>query len=116
MSRIFIVEYPRHDIADLERLGRVFEIWPPGTSRPSVWDTDRLTEETIRKFNRLGFKPEEDALAYVGSGVLVATTLAALVGHYGRVQVVLFDNKNQKYIARTLGVTNGQAATNSACS
>lgn len=111
---VFLVETPYKDVSRINTYGEPAMLWPAGISRPSIWDTERVTASALARLETMGYNPDVDYLALVGSNALVSIVLAAVCSHYGQIGVVMFDNKNQKYIARRLGVPREQPITNSA--
>jgi hypothetical protein len=57
-----------------------------------------VTISTIRdKLDRIGFNPNEDAVALTGPMIIVTYFMSVLIFKFGKVKTLLFDAKQSKY-------------------
>jgi hypothetical protein len=71
--------------------------------RPRAFETERMLDRVIEQLKAREFDPERDALVLSGQLVYVSVLLAAALMEHGRVNLLVFDAVNERYVARSMG-------------
>lgn len=104
VAKVFIIESPKikMDIEDAERYGELITVFDHRTRRASVFNTDAYSEDLIERLRILGYDPETDHVAVIGSHVSLAVAIAAISIKYGRINLLLFRAGEEGYVSRSL--------------
>jgi len=105
MSRVFIIERPRHsiDISRAEEHGEIEFVFGDNDRRSSIFRCTNFGDEVIEKMRQMHFDHRHDMLCMVGSMVPISVALAAIVTQYPTVNVLFYHAAESRYVRKTIG-------------
>lgn len=106
MVRLIVTEPPssRRAVADPSAFGdKMIYLFAVGEQRPSLFDTDALSDLICDKLLKINYKPDEDIIV-IGGGITINCHLCAVIGvAYGEFKVLLYDSNKGRYFEGKLG-------------
>lgn len=102
MSKIFIIEPPRHniDVSKAQEYGDIVYVFDHDDRRCSVWSHVNFGNTVLRRLTELDFDPEEDSVCIVGAMVTVLIAVVAIAQHYDEFKVLLFNSVDDSYVQK----------------
>ena len=91
----------RFDVSTAERHGKVVYLFENGP-RPSALDPQGLHDGILERLEQMRYDPAVDCIAIAGGSIHVAILVAAVLGEYGGMHLLLFDAATEAYIHKEL--------------
>lgn len=102
MSRVFVYEPVKTDIAPAQVFGEVVYLFTETIYRPSIWETQALQQAIFDRLVELDFSPDEDFVAVVGPMIPVMLVFTVLDAAWGNYKVLLWNAEHREYQARKI--------------
>jgi hypothetical protein len=103
MSRVFILEMPKHDISDAKNFGEFVEVFGKHHRRKNrLWSKEFKHDEIADRFEELDFDFKQDAILLAGNMQLTLLVVTALISYSTPLQVLAFDSTQNEYSLQTL--------------
>ena len=98
-ARCFVIERQndKDSPANLKDFGEIVYIFKAGQDRPSVFDTDRMSESILEALNANKFCAASDFLVVSGSLNMMANLVAVAVNNFGVCDALMFEFSSKKY-------------------
>lgn len=109
-ARVFLFEPPTSDTIDVgpaAQYGDIQYLFRPTRgekSRSSIWETDKLAEETLDALMANDYDSGRDYICISGHQISIAILIATVATEYGRFNALFFDTRERSYVARQLGM------------
>jgi hypothetical protein len=103
--RVFMLEPHDKDVRNAEAFGRIVRIFDGKSSRPSIWDNDKFSEDAISILRQWNYNPNVDYVLAVGALVPMIMFCTAICDIWECPQVLYWDMPNRRYIVRRLGLS-----------
>jgi hypothetical protein len=109
MGKVFLAESARNfDLSGAQQYGETVEL----TDRLSPFRVKNTVQVLLRGLADAGFDPEKDYICLTGRSVIVAMFLALAAGHYGAVNILVYDARNATYERRCFATDPEQIEEN----
>lgn len=102
MSRVFILEPTSLDTKEAARFGELVYVFPPRTSRTSIWD-ERFSEQVVQRLIEEDYDPCSDYFVVVGHMVQMVLASTAICAKWKRFKALLFSSIEHTYKSQTIG-------------
>ena len=99
MSKVFIIEPPRHDIdtSKATEFGDIVYVFLPTSRRCSIWSHVHFGNTVLAQLKELNFNPNVDFICVVGAMTTISIAIIAISQYYDEFNVLLFNSVNDSY-------------------
>ena len=104
MRRVFLIEQPRShiDLAKASEFGELTYVFNRDDRRDSVFSCNGFVGSALKSLKQLNFDPHVDVFCIAGSMVPITISASAILCVYGRLDVLLYNARDEEYILRSL--------------
>ena len=100
MSKVFIIEPPRHqlDISKAKRFGEIVYVFEPNDRRCGVFETERFGNSVLKVLIEKNFNVEEDVICIVGAMLTVIIAVIAIAQQHDSFNLLMYNSVTSDYV------------------